>query len=285
MRDLQYKAEILMEAIPYIRKFQGKRFVIKYGGSAMVDANLKMNFVRQIELFKYVGIKPLIVHGGGSKITEISEKLGKHARFVDGLRITDEDTMEVVKMVLVGLINKDIVALFSSIGVNAVGISGKDGNLLVAEKLVADEVDLGYIGRVKKVNIELIEALEDRGFLPVIAPVAIGPEHKAYNVNADFAAAAVASYLKAEKLILLTDTPGVLRDKTDQSSLIKTLKREDAKKMIEKGEADKGMIPKLKSAISALEAGVNKVHIIDGRLINSMILEVFTDEGTGTEIV
>lgn len=285
MIDLQKKAEILMEAIPYIKRFKGSRFVIKYGGSAMIDEALKMNFVKQIELFKYVGIKPVIIHGGGQKITEIAEKMGQPARFVNGLRVTDEETMDIVKMVLIGSINKDIVSLFSRIGLPAVGISGKDGNFLIAEKITDKNVDLGYIGKIINVNNDLIDALEEHNFLPVIAPVAIGKDHKAYNVNADYAASAIAAHLKADKLILLTDVPGVMQDKKDKSTLIKTLKIARVEEMIAAGEIDKGMIPKIRAGIEAIKGGVAKVHIIDGSLVNSMILEVFTDAGTGTELL
>ena len=281
----QLKSEILVEALPYIRQFQGKRFVIKYGGSAMINDELKMNFVKQISLLKYVGIKPVIIHGGGMKITEMEEKLGKKAQFVKGLRVTDKETMDLVKMVLIGLINKEIVALFRSIDEDAVGISGKDGNLLYAEKIKMDDVDMGYIGEVKQVNSRLIEALEEKDFIPVIAPVAIGPDYEAYNINADLAAAGLAAGLHAEKLILLTDAPGVLKNKEDDTSIIPTINANQVNELIRTGTADKGMIPKLTASVNALKQGVKKVHILDGRVENSIILEAFTDEGIGTEIV
>ncbi len=284
-----------MEALPYIRKFRGRIFVIKYGGSAMVDESLRESFARDVLLLKFVGINPVIVHGGGKHINEMLKKLGITAEFVGGIRKTTEEVMHVVEMVLSGDINKDIVALInkhSGGDIYAVGLSGRDGRLLVARKIDENyfreklgieppSADIGMVGEIERVNTELLLALMSRNYIPVIAPIGVGKEGEAYNINADIAAAAVAKALKAEKLIYLTDTEGV---KDKEGKLIKKLKDDEIDRLIADGTIAGGMIPKVRSAVEALRSGVRKVHIIDGRLPHSILLEIFTDEGVGTEI-
>jgi len=294
VRRLIQKAEILLEALPYIKKFRGKTFVIKYGGSAMTQERLRESFARDVLLLKFVGINPVVVHGGGKHISELLEKLGVSTRFVDGLRITTEEVMHVVEMVLSGDVNKDIVALInkhSGDEIYAVGLSGRDGRLLRAKKidktyfekvgLKPPEADLGFVGEVTAVNTDLLKNLMEKNYIPVVAPVGVGKDGEAYNVNADLAAAAVAKALKAEKLIYLTDTEGV---KDDRGNLIKKLKDDQIDPLIKRGVISGGMIPKVKSAVDALKGGVKKVHVVDGRLEHSILLEIFTDEGVGTEI-
>ncbi len=289
------KAKTLLEALPYIRKFRGKTFIIKYGGSAMVEEGLRESFARDVLLLKFVGINPVVVHGGGKHINRMLEKLGVKAEFVGGLRKTTEEVMHVVEMVLSGDVNKDIVALInkhSGEEVFAVGLSGRDGRLLKAKKIdkayfvqklgvEPPSADIGMVGEVERVNTDLLKSLMERNYIPVIAPVGVGEEGEAYNINADIAAAAVAKALKAEKLIYLTDTEGV---KDDEGKLIKKLKDDQIEGLIREGVIKGGMIPKVRSAVEALRAGVRKVHIIDGRLEHSILLEIFTDEGVGTEI-
>ena len=289
------KADILLEALPYIRKFKGKTFVIKYGGSAMVDESLRESFARDIVLLKLVGINPVIVHGGGKHINEMLKRLEIEVEFVGGLRKTTEEVMHIVEMVLSGDINKDIVALInkhSGENVYAVGLSGRDGRLLKAKKIDVEYFveklgieppsgDIGLVGEVKEVNTRLLQVLIAQNYIPVIAPIGVGEEGEAYNINADIAAAAVAKALKAEKLIYLTDTEGV---KDKNGNLIKKLKDDQIEELIKNGTIKGGMIPKVRSAVEALKGGVKKVHIIDGRLPHSILLEIFTDEGVGTEI-
>ena len=290
------KAKVLQEALPYIREFHGKVFVIKYGGSAMRKEGLRESFARDVVLLRYVGIKVVVVHGGGPQISEVLKKFGIKPRFVGGIRKTDEETMHVVEMVLSGDVNKDIVALInrhSGENVYAVGLSGRDGRLLKARRLdkesyfrelglpVPDE-DVGYVGEVMGVNGELINSLLERNFIPVIAPVGVGDMGEAYNVNADIAAGEIARALRAEKLIFMTDTEGI---KDREGTLIPTVTVSDVKRLIREGVIREGMIPKALSAVRALEGGVGKVHIIDGRVQHSLLLEVFTQEGVGTEIV
>ena len=296
MEELIAKARILQEALPYIKKFHGKIFVIKYGGSAMHEEELRESFAKDIVLLKYVGINPVIVHGGGPQISKTLEVFGIKPKFVGGMRKTDELTMHIVEMVLSGDINKDIVALInqhSGEKTYAVGLSGRDGRLLKAKKLDKEkffkelglpvpEEDIGYVGEITDVNEELIYTLLENNFIPVIAPIGVGEKGEAYNINADVAAAEIARELKAEKLIYLTDTPGV---KDAEGNLISSLSKERAEELIRSGVIREGMIPKVKSAIKALEGGVKKVHIIDGRVKHSLLLEVFTKEGVGTEIV
>lgn len=281
------RAGILAEALPYIRNFSGKRILIKYGGSAMTNEQLKRDFAEDIALLSFIGVKPTIVHGGGPQIGALLKKLGKESRFVKGLRVTDEETMDVVEMVLVAKVNKDVVSLINSYGGKAVGVSGRDGGLIRAKKarpakLADTDEDLGLVGEVERINPELISSLEDRGFIPVIAPVGAGPQNKPYNINADTAAGAMAAALKAEKFILLTDVPGVL---DSDGSLISTLSEEVAESLVEDGSISGGMIPKIKCCLSSIRGGVPKAHIIDGRVPHALLLEILTDEGIGTEIV
>ncbi len=281
------RAGILAEALPYIRAFRGKRILIKYGGSAMTNDALKRDFAEDVALLSFIGVKPTIVHGGGPQIGALLKKLGKESRFVQGLRVTDEETMDVVEMVLVAKVNKDVVSLINSYGGRAVGISGRDGGMIRAKKarpakLAGIDQDLGLVGEVERINPDLIASLEDRGFIPVVAPVGAGPHEKPYNINADTAAGAMASALGAEKFLLLTDVPGV-QDPKD--SLISSLSEEQVEEMIESGAISGGMIPKVKCCLSAIRGGVPKAHIIDGRVPHALLLEILTDEGIGTEIV
>ena len=285
------RAEILLEALPYIRRFYNKTIVIKYGGHAMIDQELKELFARDIVMMKYIGINPVVVHGGGPQIGSFLEKIGKESQFVQGMRITDEETMDIVEMVLVGKLNKEITGLINRHGGKAVGLSGKDGQLTQAEKyyLSADKakdipseiIDLGLVGRVTKINAELLITLEKAGFIPVIAPTGVGAGGETYNINADLVAGAVAAALKAEKLILLTDVQGVL-DLT--GSLINAMNEGEAENFIKSGLIAGGMYPKVKCCVKALKGGVKKTHIIDGRLKHAILLEMFTDQGIGTEI-
>ena len=290
MKDIITKAEILIEALPYIRKFYGKSFVIKYGGAAQVKEELKESFAKDIALLNFIGIKVTVVHGGGPKISAIMEKMGKKPKFVQGQRVTDQETMDIVEMVLGGLVNKEIVSLINSHGGKAVGLSGKDGGLIKAKKKLikrssakgVDEiVDIGLVGEVTQVDPHIIISLEKEGFVPVISPVGVGPKGETLNINADYVAASVASALKAEKLILLTDVPGII-DKKDR--IVSTLKKQQIKKLVDDGTISGGMLPKVQACIKAIEGGVSKTHIIDGRVAHCMLLEIFTKEGIGTEI-
>jgi len=285
------KASVLLEALPYMRRFYGKTFVIKYGGSAMVEESLKRSFAEDVVLLKYIGINPVIVHGGGPQIGEFLSKLNMKTEFVGGMRVTNRETMDIVEMVLVGKVNKEIVSLINSHGGNAVGLSGKDGNLLVARKIDSKKyleevrapeiIDLGFVGEVKSVNPEIVTNLISSKFIPVIAPVGFGEDFQAYNINADIVAGSIASSLKAEKLIMLTDTEGIKRD----GELLTTVERSQVPGLIEKGVIYGGMIPKLKSCDIALSGGVKKAHIIDGRVKHSVLLEIFTDRGIGTQVI
>jgi acetylglutamate kinase len=285
------KVEILMEALPYIRQFYHKTIVIKYGGAAMADDGLKEDFAMDIVLMKYVGLNPVVVHGGGPQIGEVLQQMGKSSTFVQGMRVTDQATMDVVEMVLVGKVNKEIVELINRCGGKAVGLSGKDGGLIQAKKLhlslqgkkdaPSEITDLGMVGEVEGINADVIKTLDDGDFIPVIAPVGIGADGKTYNINADLVAGKVAAALKAEKLILLTDVQGVL-DK--EGALITTLRAKEAAGLIRQGVAAAGMIPKLTCCLEALTGGVAKAHIIDGRIKHALILEIFTDQGVGTEL-
>lgn len=286
------RADILLESLPYIKRFYNKTIVIKYGGHAMVDNELKDKFAQDIVMMKYIGINPVVVHGGGPQIGSFLKKLGKESKFIQGMRVTDEETMDIVEMVLVGKINKEIVGLINSHGGNAVGLSGKDGNLISAEKYLLSEdkakhtppeiIDIGLVGKVKNINSQLIVSLAQNGFIPVIAPTGMGDAGETYNINADVVAGEVAAALQAEKLLLLTDVQGVL-DKGKQ--LINTMTNKEALKLIDDGIVEGGMFPKVKCCLKALKGGVKKAHIIDGRLRHAILLEVFTDKGIGTEIV
>lgn len=290
-REWINKAEVLLEALPYMRRFQGQTLVIKYGGAAMKEPELKRGFAQDITLLQYLGINPVVVHGGGPQIGQVLTRMNIPTRFVEGLRVTDAPTMDVVEMVLAGKINKEIVNLVNSAGGRAVGLSGKDGRLLEAQKLEfyrprEDEppeiIDIGLVGEVTAVNAELIRTLQANNFIPVIAPVGVGQDGETYNINADTVAGAVAGALQAAKLILLTDVAGVL-DKAGQ--LISSLTRRQAVDLIEAGTVSGGMVPKLKCCLEALEEGVAKAHILDGRILHAVLLEIFTDRGIGTEIV
>jgi len=286
------RAEILVEALPYIRRFFNKTVVIKYGGHAMADEELKDNFARDVVMMKYIGINPVVIHGGGPQIGSFLKKLGKHSTFVQGMRVTDEETMDIVEMVLVGKVNKEIVGLINRHGGTAVGLSGKDANLIRAEKyyLSAEKVkdtppeiiDIGLVGKVTQINAGIIQSMTADNVIPVIAPTGVGDRGETYNINADLVAGAVAAALAAEKLILLTDVPGVLNR---QGELIQAMDERTTRTMIEDGTIAGGMFPKVKCCLKSLKAGVKKAHIVDGRLKHTILLEMFTDQGIGTEIV
>ncbi len=287
MTPLIQRAEILMEALPYIRAFQGKTLVIKYGGAALEQPGLKESFALDVILLRYVGINPVIVHGGGPQIGALMKRLGKEPHFVGGMRVTDDETMEIVEMVLVGRINKEIVGLINHHGGRAVGLSGKDGNLIRARRLAhrtpdGQEVDIGLVGEVEEVNPQVIRLLEQNGFIPVIAPVGVGAAGETYNINADLVAGNVAAALTAEKLIHLTDVQGI---QGEDGTLLCTLTRKDAERLIKGGVIEGGMLPKVESSLKALEGGTAKCHIIDGRIPHAILLEIFTNAGIGTEIV
>ena len=285
------KAGVLIEALPYIRRFYQKTVVIKYGGHAMVEAGLKESFAQDIVLMKYIGINPVVVHGGGPQIGKMLERIGKKSDFFAGMRITDADTMDIVEMVLVGKVNKEIVHLINHHGGRAIGLSGKDGHLLTARKLhlfryqgddqPPEIIDVGLVGEVQRVDVEILEILEKSNLIPVIAPVGVGSHGETYNINADLVAGHVAAALKAEKLILMTDVPGVL---DGSGALIPTITVAEAADLLQDEVLKGGMIPKVQCAIDALQAGVGKVHIVDGRTPHAVLLELFTDSGIGTEI-
>lgn len=287
------KASILVEALPYIQEFYGKTIVIKYGGNAMVSDELKEKVMQDIALMKYVGIRPVIVHGGGPEITGFLKKVGKQSSFVAGLRVTDEETVEIAEMVLDGKVNSEIVNLLNHRGVRAVGLSGKDAGLIEARKKLATvydgdtskKVDIGYVGEVANVNTDLLEDLLDQDYVPIIAPIGVGKNGESYNINADYVAAEIAGALQAEKLLLLTDIEGIYKDFNDKSTFISTLHLPEAREYIKEGIIAGGMIPKVEACLTALEQGAGKTHIIDGRLDHSIILEVFTSKGIGTQVV
>ena len=276
-------AATLIQALPYIRIFAGKTIVIKYGGNAMIDEELKKAVMRDLVLMRLVGINPILVHGGGPEINEAMKKLGKEPEFVAGRRVTDAETMEIVEMVLTGKTNKSIVAHLNGEGVQAVGLSGKDANLLIATK-DTDNGDIGFVGKIAHVNPEIIHTLTNGGYIPVISSVAVGADGQAYNVNADTAAAALAAALHAEKLILMTDVEGLYKDFSDKSSLVSEITTAEARQWIADGIIDKGMIPKLEACAAAVEDGVPRAHIIDGRRAHALLIELFTDTGIGTMV-
>ena len=286
------RAKVLIEALPYIQRFNGSTVVVKYGGHAMADEQLKTDFALDIILMKYVGINPIVVHGGGPQIGTFLEKLSIEPRFVDGMRVTDKETMDVVEMVLVGKVNKEIVTLINGNGGRAVGLSGKDGRLITARKMEyrkqrADDrppeiIDMGLVGEITAVDTRILLSLTEREFIPVIAPVGAGEGGETYNINADLVAGRIAASLKARKLVLLTDTDGV---KDGDGNLISTLRRGEAKSLTENGTITGGMIPKVQCCMEALAGGVQKAHIIDGREQHAILLELFTERGIGTEIV
>ena len=291
MESLIEKAKVLIEALPYIRRFYDKTIVIKYGGSTMEEGRMKRSFALDVVLLKYIGLNPVVVHGGGPQIGEMLTKMGKKSQFIEGMRVTDGETMDVVEMVLVGKVNKEIVSLINQQGGKAVGLSGKDGRLITAKKLILTKsrskgqkpevIDIGMVGEVKAINPGVIESLEKENFIPVIAPVGVGEEGETYNINADLVAGKIASALKAEKFILLTDVEGVMDEK---HRLIPTLNAKQAKRLIAQKIISSGMIPKVNCCLDALEEGVAKAHIIDGRVEHAILLEIFTDVGIGTQI-
>ena len=278
------KAEVLIEALPYIQRFNRKIIVVKYGGSAMVDENLKKSVIQDVVLLKLVGFKPIIVHGGGKEISRWVNKVGKEAKFINGLRVTDEETMEIAEMVL-SKVNKELVTLVESLGVKAVGVSGKDGALLTVEKKYSEGQDIGFVGNITDVNPKILYDLLEKDFLPIVCPVGLDSEFKTYNINADDAACAIAKSMNAEKLAFLTDIEGVYRDPKDPESLISKLFVKEAKELISQGNVGGGMIPKLQNCIDAIEEGVSRVHILDGRIKHCLLLEIFTDQGIGTAIL
>jgi len=277
------KAEVLIEALPYIRQFTGKKIVVKYGGSAMLDHELQQSVIMDVALLKLVGMSPIIVHGGGKEISKWVGLLGKEPKFVEGLRVTDEETMEVAEMVL-NKVNKNLVQIMESVGVKAVGLSGKDGAMLKCEKKLVNGQDIGYVGNILSVDTSVIDTVINDGFVPVIAPIGMDENYHSYNINADDAACAIAVAEKAEKLAFLTDIEGVCRDPKDKTTLISELTLDMAAELIKDGYIGGGMLPKLNNCIDAVNAGVSKVHILDGRLLHSLLLEFFTNKGIGTAI-
>ena len=291
MKDIITKAEILIEALPYIRNFYGKTFVIKYGGSAQLKEKLKESFAKDIVMLNFIGIRTAIVHGGGPRISAVMGKMGKKPEFIQGQRVTDKETMDIVEMVLGGLVNKEIVSLINSHGGKAVGLSGKDGGFIeakkkmikkTAEKGVEEIIDIGLVGEATHVDPHILMSLEKDGFIPVISPIGVGSKGETLNINADYVAASIASALKAEKLIILTDVPGIM-DKNNK--IISTLTKQNIKKYIKEGTIKGGMLPKVQACVKATEGGVSKTHIIDGRVPHCLLLEIFTKKGIGTEIL
>lgn len=276
-----HKAEVLIEALPYIQQFNRKVIVVKYGGSAMTDENLKRNVIKDVTLLKLVGFKPILVHGGGKDISAWISKVGKTPEFKNGLRVTDAETMEIAEMVL-GKVNKSLVSLVSELGVKAVGISGKDGNLLTVDKKYSGGEDIGYVGEIKKVDTKILEDLLEKDFLPIVAPIGLDDNFETYNINADDAACAIAKAMHADKLAFLTDIEGVYQDPEDPETFISRLTVSEADELISNGYIGGGMLPKLNNCTDAIKSGVNRVHILDGRKPHSLLLEVFTDTGIGT---
>ncbi len=284
MDQILLKAQTLIEALPYIQKFNNKKVVVKYGGSAMSNESLQANVIKDVALLKLVGMQPIIVHGGGKEITKWLGHLGHESIFVEGLRVTDEQTMEVAEMVL-GKVNKNLVQMLEKLGVKATGISGKDGSTLKVEKKYVNGEDIGLVGNIKEVNTDLIDTLINNGFVPVIAPIGLDDNYQNYNINADDAACAVATAIGAEKLVFLTDIEGVYSDPKDKDSLISVLTLERADELLESGFIGGGMLPKIKNCIDAVRNGVSRVHILDGRMEHCLLLEFFTNKGIGTAII
>lgn len=285
-RELLEKANTLVEALPYIRKFNGKTFVIKYGGAAQKDPELKNSFAQDVVLLNFIGIRTVIVHGGGPKITDLMKRLGKEPQFIQGHRVTDRETMEIVEMVLGGVINKEIVQLINSHGGRAIGLTGKDGGLLRAHKkymkINEEDTDIGFVGEIEQVSTEILDSLQRDGFIPIIAPIGFDRQGNSYNINADTVASSISVAVRAEKLILLTDVKGISDEKGNH---IPTLKSDEALKLIEQQVISGGMIPKVYACLNALTGGVKKTHVIDGRVPHSLLLEIFTKKGVGTELV
>ena len=284
MKELLQKAEVLIEALPYIQRFNRKIIVVKYGGSAMVYEELKKHVIQDVTLLKLVGFKPIIVHGGGKEISKWVGKVGMEPVFINGLRKTDEATMEIAEMVL-NKVNKSLVTLVQELGVNAVGISGKDGGLLKVEKKYSNGEDIGFVGEITEVNPQILYDLLEKDFLPIICPVGMDAEYNSYNINADDAACAIAKAVKAEKLAFLTDIEGVYKDPKDKDTLISELRVSEARELIGDGFIGGGMLPKLNNCIDAIENGVSRVHILDGRIAHCLLLEIFTNRGIGTAIL
>lgn len=284
MEDILIKAQVLIEALPYIQKFNNKKVVVKYGGSAMLDEELQMNVIKDVALLKLIGMKPIIVHGGGKEINKWVGLLGHESKFVEGLRVTDAPTMEVAEMVL-GRVNKGLVQMIEKLGVKAAGISGKDGTTLKVEKKTVNGMDIGFVGNITEVNTDLLNTLIDNDFIPIVAPIGLDEEYQTYNINADDAACAIASAIGAEKLAFLTDIEGVYRDPKDKSTLISVLTLDAADALINEGFIGGGMLPKLKNCIDAVYQGVSRVHILDGRIEHCLLLEFFTNKGIGTAII
>ncbi len=284
MQKIMQKAEVLIEALPYIQRFNRKIIVVKYGGSAMSDEELQKNVIKDVTLLKLVGFKPIIVHGGGKAISSWVAKVGKEPMFVNGLRVTDEETMEIAEMVL-GRVNKNLVKMVQELGVKAVGISGKDGGLLTVDKKYSDGKDIGYVGDIKEVDTKILYDLLENDFLPIVAPVGLNDDFDTYNINADDAACAIAKAVGADKLVFLTDIEGLYRNIEDKSSFISRLTASEADKLIESGIIGGGMLPKLHNCTEAIRAGVSRVHILDGRVPHCLLLEIFTKDGIGTAII
>lgn len=278
------KAQTLIEALPYIKKFNGKKIVVKYGGSAMLDENLKYNVIKDVALLKLIGLKPIIVHGGGKEISLWVKKVGKEPEFINGLRVTDLETMEIAEMVL-SKVNKGLVQMMQELGLNAVGISGKDGDLMKVRKKLSNGKDIGFVGEVTEVDSRLLDTLIDNDFIPVIAPIGSSDDYESYNINADDAACAIATSINAEKLVFLTDIEGIFVDPTDKSTLISEMDIQQAQEYIDKGIVGGGMLPKLTNCIDAIKNGVSRVHVLDGRVEHCLLLEFFTEKGIGTAIL
>ena len=284
MQEVLKKAEVLIEALPYIQKFNRKIIVVKYGGSAMSNEELQKNVIKDVTLLKLVGFKPIIVHGGGKEISRWIGKVGKEAQFINGLRVTDDETMEIAEMVL-GRVNKRLVSMVEELGVKAVGLSGKDGRMLQVEKKFSDGQDIGYVGNVTQVNPAILFDLLEKDYLPIVSPIGLGDDFATYNINADDAACAIAKAIGADKLVFLTDIEGLYKDINDKSSFISRITASEADGLIEEGFIGGGMLPKLNNCTSAVKNGVNRVHILDGRIPHCLLLEIFTNEGVGTAIV
>lgn len=284
MDQVLIKAQTLIEALPFIQKFRGKKIVVKYGGSAMMDEELKYNVIKDVALLKMIGMQPIIVHGGGKEISKWVKLTGKEPEFVNGLRVTDEDTMEIAEMVL-SKVNKGLVQMMQKLGLKAVGISGKDGALMTCKKKLAGGKDIGYVGDVCKVDGQILDTLLENDFIPVVAPIGIGEDYMSYNINADDAACAVARAIQAEKLVFLTDIEGVFVDPSDKNTLISEMTVEEAEEFIAKGVVGGGMLPKLTNCIEAINNGVARVHVLDGRVEHCLLLEFFTTKGIGTAIL
>ncbi len=284
IEEVVLKANTLVEALPYIRKFNGTKIVVKYGGSAMLDEKLKYNVIKDVALLKLIGLKPIIVHGGGKEISKWVRLSGKEPEFVNGLRVTDKETMDIAEMVLYK-VNKQLVGMMEKVGVQAVGLCGKDAGMLRVDKKYADGKDIGFVGNVKDVNVKLLDSLIESDFVPVIAPIGLDDNYDTYNINADDAACGIAKAINAEKLVFLTDIEGVFIDPADKSTLISEMDLEHAKEFIDKGVVGGGMLPKLNNCVEAIENGVSRVHILDGRMEHCLLLEFFTEKGIGTAIL